>query len=180
MIFTETKLKDAFLIDVDFIEDERGFFCRSYCNQEFLKHGISTPILQTNLSFNKVKGTLRGLHMQVSPYLESKLVRCTKGAIFDVIVDLRKGSETYKNWIGAELTGDNYRMLYVPEGFAHGYITLEDQTEVIYQVSQHYAPNAERCFRWDDPEFSIEWPIPPQVISKKDKAHAFFEDSIYH
>jgi dTDP-4-dehydrorhamnose 3,5-epimerase len=177
MIFTETKLKGAFLIDVNFIEDERGFFGRSYCSEEFLKHGITTPVLQTNLSHNKEKGTLRGMHMQIAPYLESKLVRCTSGAIYDVIIDMREESETYKQWIGAELTGENYRMLYVPEGFAHGFITLEDHTNVMYQVSQYYSPTAERCFRWDDPEFAIKWPLTPRIISKKDNAHALFENT---
>lgn len=171
MIFTETKLKGAFIIDVKRIEDERGFFGRSYCQQEFATYGLNTNAVQHNVSYNKIKGTLRGMHMQSAPHEETKLVRCTRGAIYDVIIDMREGSETYKQWIGVMLTSDNYRMLYVPEGFAHGFITLEDNTDVTYQVTQFYTPGAERGFRWDDPSFNIDWPIAPVVISEKDKAH---------
>jgi dTDP-4-dehydrorhamnose 3,5-epimerase len=175
MNFTETKLKGAYIIDVKKLEDERGFFGRSYCQREFEKYGLNTHIVQANISYNKYKGTLRGLHMQVAPYEETKLVRCTRGAIYDVIVDMRKDSETFKQWIGVELTADNYRMLYVPEGFAHSFITLQDDTEVTYQVTQFYTAEAERGYRWDDPAFNIQWPIQPVIISERDKSHPFFQ-----
>src|SRR5215217_18507 len=132
MIFTETKLKGAFIIDIKKLEDDRGFFARSYCKNEFEAHGLNTNVVQANVSYNKKKGTLRGLHMQLSPYGETKLVRCTRGSLYDVIVDLRPDSPTLKQWIGVELRADNYRMLYVPEGFAHSFITLEDDTEATY------------------------------------------------
>jgi dTDP-4-dehydrorhamnose 3,5-epimerase len=175
MIFTETKLKGAFIIDVKRLEDERGFFGRSYCEREFEEYGLNTNVVQANVSHNKKKGTLRGMHMQISPYEETKLVRCTRGAIYDVIIDMREDSETYKQWIGVELTADNFRMLYVPEGFAHGFITLEDNTDVTYQVTQFYTPGSEKGIRWNDPAFNIEWPIEPVVISEKDQAHPDFE-----
>ena len=178
MIFTETKLKGAFIIDVKRLEDERGFFGRSYCENEFKEHGLNTNVVQANVSHNKIKGTVRGMHMQLAPFEESKLVRCTRGAIYDVIIDLRENSETYKQWIGVELTADSFRMLFVPEGFAHGFITLEDNTDVTYQVTQFYTPGSERGFRWDDPAFNIQWPIEPVLISEKDKSHPFFENSL--
>jgi len=176
MLFTETKLKGAYIIDVKRLEDERGFFGRSYCQREFEALGLNTNAVQANVSYNKKKGTLRGMHMQLAPHEETKLVRCTRGAIYDVIVDLRPDSPTFKQWIGVELTADSYRMLYVPEGFAHGFITLEDNTDVTYQVTQFYTPGAERGYRWDDPAFNIQWPIEPVVISEKDRAHAPFEE----
>lgn len=175
MIFNKTELQGAYIIDVMRIEDERGFFGRSYCKEEFEAHGLNTNIMQANVSYNKVKGTLRGMHMQLSPYEESKLVRCTQGSIFDVIVDMRTHSPTFKRWIGVELSANNYKMLYVPEGFAHGFITLEDNTHVTYQVTQAYTPGAERGYRWDDPAFNIKWPFHPALISEKDKAHSLFE-----
>jgi dTDP-4-dehydrorhamnose 3,5-epimerase len=175
MIFTETKLKGAFIIDVKRLEDDRGFFGRSFCQKEFEAHGLSANVKQTNVSYNLKKGTLRGMHMQLAPNEESKLVRCTRGAIYDVIIDMRETSETYKQWIGVELTADNYRMLFVPEGFAHGFITLEDNTDVTYQVTEFYTPGAEQCIRWNDSEFNIKWPIEPVVISEKDQAHPDFE-----
>ncbi|MCJ8166726.1 dTDP-4-dehydrorhamnose 3,5-epimerase [Pontibacter sp. E15-1] len=177
MIFTETKLKGAFIIDVKRLEDERGFFGRSYCKREMDEHGLNTNMVQANVSYNKKKGTLRGMHMQVSPYEETKLVRCTRGAIYDVIIDMREDSETYKQWIGVELTADKYRMLFVPEGFAHGFITLEDNSDVTYNVTQFYTPGSERGIRWNDPAFNIEWPIAPQVISEKDQEHPDFEEA---
>ncbi len=175
MLFTETKLKGAYIIDVKRLEDERGFFGRSYCLREFEALGLNTNAVQANVSYNKKKATLRGMHMQLAPHEETKLVRCTRGAIYDVIVDLRPESSTFKQWIGVELTADSYRMLYVPEGFAHGFITLEDNTDVTYQVTQFYTPGAERGYRWDDPAFNIKWPIEPVIISEKDRAHAPFE-----
>jgi dTDP-4-dehydrorhamnose 3,5-epimerase len=178
MIFTETKLKGAYIIDVKRLEDERGFFGRSYCQNELQALGLNTNVVQANVSYNKLKGTLRGMHMQLGPHEESKLVRCTRGSIYDVIIDMRKDSETFLQWTGVELTADSYRMLYVPEGFAHGFITLEDNTDVTYQVTQFYTPGAEKGYRWDDPAFNIKWPIEPVIISPKDKMHPLFEKDI--
>ena len=170
MIFCKTKLEGAWVIDLDKREDDRGFFGRTWCKKEFEAHGIKSDLVQSNLSFNKRRGTLRGMHYQVTPYEEAKLVRCTRGAIFDVMVDLRPDSPTFKQWMGVELTAENYRMLFIPEGFAHGYQTLQDNTEVMYQVSQYYAPDSEQGIRWNDPSFNIEWPEPEEkIISNKDK-----------
>jgi dTDP-4-dehydrorhamnose 3,5-epimerase len=169
MVFEETKLKDAFIIDIERIGDERGFFARAYCEKEFEKHGIPTGIVQANISYNKFKHTLRGLHYQAAPFGEAKLVRCTKGSIFDVIIDMRENSETFKQWISVELNENSHRMLYVPEGFAHGFMTLEDHTEVTYHVSEFYTPAAEKGIRWNDPEFQLKWPENIEVISEKDK-----------
>ena len=178
MIFAETELKGAFIIDVKRLEDERGFFGRSYCLKELQEHGINVQVAQANVSYNKKKGTLRGMHMQLQPYGETKLIRCTRGSIFDVIVDLRPDSPTFLKWIGVELTADSYRMLFVPENFAHGFITLEDNTDVTYNVSQFYTPSAEKGFRYDDPAFNIIWPIKPEIVSEKDKAHQLFEEKL--
>jgi dTDP-4-dehydrorhamnose 3,5-epimerase len=175
MIFTETKLDGAFLIDIEERTDERGFFARSWCQKEFEQHGLMPRVVQANISFNHKKGTVRGMHYQASPYEETKLVRCTRGAIYDVIVDLRKGSPTYCQWLSAELTADNRRMLFVPEGYAHGFQTLTDATEVCYQVSQFYTPGAERGARFNDPAFSIRWPLDVTVISEKDANWADFQ-----
>lgn len=170
MIFAETKLPGAFIIEVERLEDERGFFARAWCKKEFEAHSLNSDWAQANLAFSRRGGTLRGLHYQVAPYEEAKLVRCIRGAIYDVIVDLRPESPTYRQWLGVELTADNRKMLYVPEGFAHGYQTLADNTETFYQVSQFYSPESERGLRYDDPAFGIEWPIDVQVISDKDKS----------
>jgi len=175
MIFTETKLDGAFLIDIEERTDERGFFARSWCQKEFEQHGLVPRVVQANISFNHKKGTVRGMHYQASHYEETKLVRCTRGAIYDVIVDLRKGSPTYCQWISPELTSDNRRMLFVPEGYAHGFQTLTDATEVCYQVSQFYTPGAERGARFNDPAFSIRWPLEVTVISEKDANWADFQ-----
>lgn len=169
MIFTETDLPGAYVVDLEPYRDERGFFARAWCRNEFEEHGLVPRVVQANVSFNEHEGTLRGMHYQVAPHEETKLVRCTRGAIYDVIVDLRPDSPTYTHWIGVELTEHNYRMLYVPENFAHGFITLQPRTEVTYQVSQFYAPDAERGVRYDDPAFGIEWPVPVRVISEKDR-----------
>ena len=169
MIFNKTKLNDACIIDLNKLEDERGFFARAFCLKEFEEHAIKMPIAQANVSYSRSKQTLRGMHYQTKPYDEAKLIRCTQGGIYDVIIDVRPDSSTYGEWIGVELTKQNYRMLYVPEGFAHGFITLEDDTEVTYQVSEFYTPGAEQGIRWDDPAFNIEWPLEPKVISEKDK-----------
>jgi dTDP-4-dehydrorhamnose 3,5-epimerase len=171
MIFTETKLKDAFIIEIEKIGDERGFFARVWCQNEFEARGLNSRWVQANLAFSKKRGTLRGLHYQIAPYEEAKLMRCIRGAMYDVIVDLRQDSPTYKQWLGVELTEDNRRMLYVPEGFAHGYQTLVDDTEVFYPVSQFYTPGAERGMRWDDPAFAVEWPVTENLtVSEKDKS----------
>lgn len=169
MIFTETILKGAFIVDIKRLEDERGFFGRSFCKNEFEQYGLNPNIAQANISYNKKRGTLRGLHMQLAPHGESKLIRCSRGSIFDVIVDLRTNSETYTKWFGIELSAESYRMLYVPEGFAHGFITMEDDTDVEYQISQFYAPDAAVGYLWNDPAFNIKWPIYPEYISEKDK-----------
>lgn len=171
MIFTETELPGAFIIDVDRMADERGFFARSWCEDEFAAHGILMPPLQANVSSNPTKGTLRGMHFQLAPYEETKLVRCTRGAIYDVIVDLREESPTYGQWLGVELTADSFRMLFVPARFAHGFLTLRDNTDVSYQVSAKYAPGHERGLRWNDPSIGIQWPTTPVLISEKDQGH---------
>lgn len=158
MIFTETKLKGAFLVEPERFEDERGFFARSWSPREFEAHGLSARLAECNISFNKRKGILRGMHFQTAPHAQAKLVRCTAGAIFDVAIDLRPESPTFKEWVGAELTASNRLMLYIPEGFAHGFQTLADETEVFYQMSEFYAPECASGVRWDDPAFRIEWP----------------------
>jgi dTDP-4-dehydrorhamnose 3,5-epimerase len=169
MIFTETKLKGAFIIDVEPREDERGFFARSWCEEEFQKHGLNPRLVQCNISFNKKCGTLRGMHYQIAPFAEAKVVRCTMGAIYDVIVDLRPDSATFKQWLAVELTADNHRALYIPEDFAHGFQTLADNVEVFYQMSEFYHPECARGARWNDPAFGIEWPVAESVISEKDQ-----------
>lgn len=176
MIFSETKLKGSYIIEIKRIEDERGFFGRSWCKKEMEENGLKGEIVQANTSFSFKKGTLRGMHYQVPPYEEAKIIRCVKGAIYDVIIDLRPGSAGYKKWIGTELTSDNYKMLYVPEGFAHGFITLTDNVEVYYNVTAFYTPGAEKGIRWNDPLFNIKWPVDPVVISAKDREHPDFKD----
>jgi dTDP-4-dehydrorhamnose 3,5-epimerase len=168
MIFQETRLKGAFIIDLNRHEDGRGSFARTYCLREFKEQGIVAEMVQANMSTNKMKGTLRGLHYQVYPHQETKLVRCIKGALYDVIVDLRPDSQTYKEWIGVELTEHNQRSLFVPKDFAHGFITLVDDTTAFYMTSQFYSPGAESGIRWNDPSFSIKWSIEPQCVSEKD------------
>ncbi|WP_310395306.1 dTDP-4-dehydrorhamnose 3,5-epimerase [Hymenobacter sp.] len=178
MIFTETKLAGAFIIDLERRSDERGFFARSWCEDEFAAHGLHLPPLQANLSSNPTQGTLRGMHYQLPPHEESKLVRCTRGALFDVIVDLREESPTFGQWVGVELTADNFRQLFVPERFAHGFLTLTPHTDVTYQVSAKYAPGAEGGLRWNDPTLGIAWPAPPQLLSAKDQAHPDFKHQL--
>lgn len=168
MKFVETPLVDAFVIELETMHDDRGFFARGWCSREFEAHGLEAKIVQANVSFNKTAGTLRGMHYQVAPYEEMKLVRCTSGAFYDVIIDLRPDSASFGRWFGAELTAENRKMLYVPPGFAHGYQTLQDGTEAFYQVSEFYAPGAEQGIRYNDPRFAIEWPRDVQVISEKD------------
>ncbi len=174
MIFEGTKLKGAMVVEIDRTEDGRGFFARSFCAKEFEEHGLTPRISQCNISYNEKKGTLRGMHYQVAPYEEAKLVRCTNGAIYDVIIDLRSDSLTFKQWISVELTQENRRLLYVPEGFAHGFQTLEDRTEVLYQMSEFYHPECARGVRWNDPAFKIQWPMFPTLIATKDGTYPDF------
>jgi dTDP-4-dehydrorhamnose 3,5-epimerase len=168
VIFSETRLEGAFVIDLDRKDDNRGFFARAFCQREFEEHGLEPVIAQANLAFNRHKGTMRGMHFQFPPATETKLVRCTRGAILDIIVDLRPESPTYLDHIAVELTGDNHRALYVPERFAHGYQVLEDTTETSYQVGEFYAPGHEGGLRYDDPSLGLTWPLPVSEISEKD------------
>jgi dTDP-4-dehydrorhamnose 3,5-epimerase len=176
VIFAEAGLKGAFIIEPERLEDERGFFARSWCQREFEARGLNPRLVQCNISFNRKRGTLRGMHYQVSPHAEAKLVRCTMGAICDVIIDLRPGSRTFTQWLIAELTAENHRMLYIPEGFAHGFQTLEDNTEVFYQMSEFYHPECARGIRWNDPQFGIRWPLGDPIVSKKDQTYPDFVD----
>jgi dTDP-4-dehydrorhamnose 3,5-epimerase len=168
MIFKETKLGGAFIIDLEKHQDERGFFARTFCRKELEQHGLISDVAQANMSLSQKKGTLRGMHYQRSPFEETKLVRCTQGALYDVIIDLRPDSPTYRQWIGVELTAANTRMLFVPKQFAHGFVTLADDTEVTYMVSQFYSPGSELGIRWNDPAIGIQWPVDVSVISEKD------------
>lgn len=168
MIFTETPLPGAFLIKLEPHEDERGSFARSFCQHEFEAHGLSPVVAQCNISRNNKRGTLRGMHFQVAPYDEAKLVRCARGALWDVIIDLRPGSATRGQWYGVELTETNATQLYIPEGFAHGFQTLRDDTEIFYQISNFYAPDAASGLRYDDPAIKIDWPLPVSSISERD------------
>jgi dTDP-4-dehydrorhamnose 3,5-epimerase len=177
MIARETKLKGAFVIEVEKLEDERGFFGRTWCRNEFTKFGLNPDIAQCSVSFNHKRGTLRGMHYQIAPHQEAKLVRCTSGSIYDVIIDLRQDSPTFSQWLAVELTARTHRMLYVPENFAHGFQTLEDSTEVFYQISEFYAPEYARGIRWNDPAFRIHWPLEERIISARDGAYPDFSDA---
>lgn len=179
MKFTELPLPGAFLIDLEKREDERGFFARTFCLNEFKHHQLDANVVQINNSLSADKGTLRGMHYQLAPKAETKIVRCIKGSLFDVIVDLRKESPTFLKWFGAELSAENRRMMYVPKGFAHGFVTLEAHTEVFYLVSEFYAPDMERGIRYNDPAIGIEWPVQPEVVSDKDLKHPDFNEA-YH
>ena len=174
MIFTGTKLKGVFLVEPVRFEDARGFLAPSWSAREFSERGLATRIDDCNISFNTKKGTLRGMHFQREPHAQAKLVRCTRGRIYDVAVDLRPDSPTFRRWTGAELTADNRLMFYIPEGFAHGYLTLEDETEVFYQVSGIYAPECAGGVRWDDPAFGVEWPGEVSVINDRDRRYPDF------
>jgi dTDP-4-dehydrorhamnose 3,5-epimerase len=176
MIFTETELTGAFVIDLESRADDRGFFARAFCQHEFTERGLQALVAQTNIAFNFRKGTLRGLHFQFPPVAETKLVRCTRGAIHDVIVDLRPESPTYLQHAGVTLTADSHRAIYVPERFAHGYQVLEDNTEITYQVGQFYTPSAESGLRYDDPRLGIVWPLPVTDISDKDRAWPLLDE----
>jgi dTDP-4-dehydrorhamnose 3,5-epimerase len=174
MIFTETKLPGAYLIQIERHEDERGFFARTWCQHEFEENGLNPSLVQCNLSHNARKGTLRGMHYQDVPYQEAKLVSCIRGAIYDVIIDIRPGSPSFGAHLGAILTAQTHEMLYVPEGFAHGFLTLEDETQVFYQMSEFYAPDYARGFRWNDPTFNVQWPAEVRVISTRDASYPDF------
>lgn len=175
MRFTETKLAGAFIIDLEPRLDERGFFARTFCERELEQHGLPTRFPQCNLSRNRRQGTLRGMHYEATPSAESKLVRCVTGAIFDVIVDLRPGSATRFAWIGVELSGETGRALFVPAGFAHGFLTLSDDSDVFYHMGDFYRPEAARGFRWNDPLFAIQWPAPPNSIAERDASYPDYE-----
>ena len=174
MIFTETKLQGAFILELDKREDDRGFFARSWCQKEFQAHHLNPRIVQCNISFNRMKGTLRGMHYQAAPLAEAKLVRCTAGALYDVIIDLRPDSPTYKQHVSEVLSAANYKMMYVPEGFAHGFQTLEDDTEIFYQMSEFYSSEHARGVRYNDPAFGIKWMIGNPVIVDRDRNYPDF------
>ncbi len=179
MIFEETKLRGAFVIVPERIEDERGFFARTFCRREFEAHGLNPDLVQCNISFNKAKGTLRGMHYQIAPHAEAKLVRCTAGAIYDVVIDLRPESKTFRQWFGAELTAENRNMLYVPEGFAHGFQTLADESEVSYHHSAFFSPDHQGGVKYNDPALAIEWPLEISFISTRDQNLPCLDD-LFH
>ena len=174
MRFKETDLKGAFIIKLDLLEDDRGFFARSFCRKEFESHRLNPNISQCNVSFNKLRGTLRGMHYQSPPHEEAKLVRCVRGRMQDVIIDIRRDSPTFCKWIAVELSEKNHKMLYIPEGFAHGFQTLEDNTEVLYLMSESYAPECSMGIRYNDPMFNMEWPLAGPLISEKDATYGDF------
>ena len=177
MIFTETKLKGAFIIEIDRKQDFRGFFARTFCQHEFANHGLRTQFVQSSISFNERKGTLRGMHFQSAPMQETKLIRCTRGSVFDVIIDLRPPSPTYKQHLAVELTAETGKALYIPEGFAHGFQTLEDGSELLYQMTEFFAPDLARGVRWNDPAFGIRWPEANNpIILDRDRNYASFSD----
>lgn len=175
MIFKEAPLQGVYLIEPEKRCDDRGFFARAFCQDEFARHDLATRFVQVNDSLSLSKGTLRGMHYQLAPREETKMVRCVRGALHDVVLDLRSNSPTFGRSFGAELTDENRRMMYVPKGFAHGYVTLTDHVEVIYLVDEFYAPELERGIRWDDPNFDLVWPIEPVVVSDKDRRHPNFD-----
>ena len=175
MIFKETKLQGAFVIEPEMLTDERGTFARTFCRRDFEGHGLNGNISQCSISMNTKKSTLRGMHFQKIPCAEAKLVRCSRGIIYDVIVDLRCDSSTFKQWVSTEMSAENRKMVYVPEGFAHGFQTLTDNAEVVYQMSQFYSPSHADGFRWNDPSFRIEWPSENLVISLKDQNYTDFK-----
>ena len=177
MKFVETKLKGAYVIEIELISDSRGFFARSWCQTEFDDQGLNPNLVQSNISFNLKKGTLRGMHYQAKPHEEAKLVRCTRGSIYDVIIDIRPDSSTFKSWVAVELSEENRKILYIPEGFAHGFQTLEDNTEVFYQMSVSYHPESSQGFRWNDPTVAIDWLLTEDlIISLKDRQYPLFEE----
>ena len=175
MKFEPTPLPGAFVVNLDRMEDERGFFARTFCHEEFAANGMDTDFAQSSVSFNKREGTLRGMHFQKKPHEETKLVRCTMGAIYDVIVDLRPDSPTVTRWFGLELSAANRKALYVPKGFAHGFITLNDESEVLYQISAEFRPESAAGVRWNDPAFAIEWPVEAVVMSGRDRSYPDYQ-----
>jgi dTDP-4-dehydrorhamnose 3,5-epimerase len=179
MIFSPTPLEGAFLVDLEKKGDDRGFFARAFCELEFRQHGLVSHFCQVNNSLSAQKATLRGMHYQLAPKAETKLVRCISGALYDIILDLRQNSATFGQSFGIELTADNRRMMYVPKGFAHGFITLADDTEAFYFVDEFYSPDHERGVRYDDPKFALHWPMAPMVVSEKDMSHRNF-DPLWH
>ena len=179
MKFIETKLKGSYIIELEKREDDRGFFARSFCKKEYDAVGLRNEIVQINNSESKYKGTLRGMHYQLPPKAEDKIVRCISGAIYDVIIDIRPESSTFGEWLGVELSAENKKSLFVPKGFAHGNISLTDNSELFYLVTEYYSPDHERGIRWNDPEFNISWPVEPIDISEKDSKHRDF-DPEYH
>ena len=176
MKFKATSIPNVFVVQPEFVRDERGFFARAWCRREFEAHGLNPRLVQCNISYNEKCGTLRGMHYQAPPHKEAKLIRCTRGRLYDVIIDLRSDSPTFKEHVGIELNDENRTMLYVPEGFAHGFLTLEDDTEVFYQMSEFYAPEAARGVRWDDPAFDIDWPAPVRHIKDRDQRYPDFSE----
>jgi dTDP-4-dehydrorhamnose 3,5-epimerase len=174
MIFIETVLAGAFIIEPEKVADERGFFARTWCQKELSSRGLESRLVQCSISFNPKKGTLRGMHFQSAPREEVKIVRCTRGEIFDVIIDLRPGSSTFKKWVGVTLSEENRKMIYIPKGFAHGFITLFDQVEIFYQMSEFYSPEHAQGVRWNDPAFAIRWPAEVQLISERDNNYPDF------
>lgn len=176
MIFTHSPLKGVVIIQPELLSDQRGFFARAFCQKEFSEQNLNPTLVQCNISFNLKKGTLRGMHFQAAPHGETKLVRCTMGSIYDVVIDLRPDSPTYKQWFSIQLSAAGRNMLYIPEGVAHGFQTLEDHSEVFYQMSSEYVASAARGLRWNDPSFNIIWPLPVEVISPKDAEYPMFSD----
>ena len=174
MIFEKTDFEGVYIIEIEKQIDERGFFARSWDKNDFEENGLNSKLTQCNISLNNKKGTLRGMHYQIKPYQETKLIRCTQGRLFDVIIDLRIDSKSFKKWLNIELNEENYKMLYVPEGFAHGFQTLEDNTEIFYQMTQNYMPNFANGIRWNDPMFNINWPIKEPILSEKDQRFTDF------
>ncbi|HLJ95104.1 MAG TPA: dTDP-4-dehydrorhamnose 3,5-epimerase [Gemmataceae bacterium] len=178
MFFRSLDIPGAYLLELELLEDERGFFARAWCAREFEARGLNPRLVQCSISFNKQRGILRGLHFQTRPHEEAKLVRCTSGGIYDVIVDLRTDSTTFRQWIAIELTAENHRMLYIPEGCAHGFQTLRDRTEVFYQMSEFYEPRAVRGVRWDDPALAIRWPLSQPILSERDLGLPILADAL--
>ena len=176
LIFTETKLKGSFIIDLEKLEDERGFFARTWDQEEFSKRNLESKFVQSSISVNKKKGTIRGMHLQSTPYEETKIVSCTRGKIYDVIIDLRKDSKTFKEWLSIELSADNYKMLYIPKGFAHGFQTLANNTEIFYDISQFYNPKYSKGIIWNDKTFEIKWPLKISLISQRDLSYVLFSN----
>jgi dTDP-4-dehydrorhamnose 3,5-epimerase len=177
MTFTETSLKGSYIIDLNLFKDERGWFARTYCKNEFTEIGFNKEWMQMNHSFTKIKGTLRGMHYQLPPFSEAKLVRCIAGAVYDVIIDLRKGSATFLQWFGTELSAENKKMLFIPEGFAHGFQSLTDNCELIYHHSQFYKPGAEGGIKYNDPRVNIKWAEPATIISERDNQYPILNEN---